>query len=117
MIDDPGLLPRAKHQAEIASPVSGFVSAIMCEQIGTAGVLLGGGREKKEDSVDPSVGIMVHKKLGDKVSTGEALCTAHYNSAERLERARPLIQQSYKIEAAPPEQKRSLIHRVIGDSQ
>ncbi len=117
VIDDPGLLPRAKHQAEIASPVSGFVSAIMCEQIGTAGVLLGGGREKKEDSVDPSVGIMVHKKLGDKVSTGEALCTAHYNSAERLERARPLIQQSYKIEAAPPEQKRSLIHRVIGDSQ
>jgi pyrimidine-nucleoside phosphorylase len=114
VIHDPGLLPRAKYQTDVVSPASGFVSAIMCEQIGTAGVLLGAGREKKEDCIDPSVGIMVRKKLGDKVSAGEALCTVHYNSAERLERARPLLQQSYKIEAAFSSARGSLVSRVIG---
>jgi pyrimidine-nucleoside phosphorylase len=117
VMDDPGLLPQAKHRADVASPTSGFVTGFMCEQIGTAGVLLGGGREKKEDSVDPAVGIIVHKKVGDKVSAGEALCTIHYNSAERLERARPLVVQSYRIETSPPTQSRPLIHRIIGDGQ
>ncbi|HEX7286082.1 MAG TPA: thymidine phosphorylase [Candidatus Angelobacter sp.] len=116
VIDDPGLLPRAKQQAIVPSPAAGFVTAIMCEQIGTACVLLGGGREKKEDSVDPAVGIMVHKKLGDKITAGEPLCTIHYNSAERLERARPLILGAYTISAEPLAQKPPLVYRVIGDA-
>ncbi len=114
VIDDPGLLPRARHQTDVASPVSGVVTSMMVEHIGTAGVLLGGGREKKEDSVDPAVGIVVHKKLGDKVFAGEALCTAHYNSTERLERARPLLLESYKIEAVASAQARPLVGKVIG---
>jgi thymidine phosphorylase len=114
-IDDTSLLPRAKQQAGVASPASGFVTSMMVEQIGTAGVLLGGGRAKKEDSVDPAVGIMVHKKLGDRVSAGEALCTVHYNSAERFEQARPLITGSYKIEASAPGPSRPLVGRVIGE--
>src|SRR5579859_1469273 len=115
VMDDPGILPHALHKADVKGTASGFVTGFMTEQIGTAGVLLGGGREKKEDSVDPAVGIIVHKKVGDKVSAGEALCTIHYNAVERLERARPLIEQSYRIEASPPTQSRPLVHRVIGD--
>src|SRR6478736_710816 len=106
VIDDPGLLPQAAQKTDINSPASGFVTAIMCEQIGTAGVLLGGGRARKEDSVDPAVGIMVHKKVGDAVSAGEALCTVYYNSAERLASAAPLIEKSYTIGATPLLQKR-----------
>jgi pyrimidine-nucleoside phosphorylase len=90
------------------------VTAMMVEQIGTAGVLLGGGREKKEDAIDPAVGIIVHKKLGDTVSAGETLCTVHYNSTHRLERARPLILQSYKIATETHARARPLIGRVIG---
>jgi pyrimidine-nucleoside phosphorylase len=116
-VDYAHLLPCAKHKVDVTSPAAGFVTSMMVEQIGTACVLLGGGRAKKEDSVDPAVGIMVHKKLGDEVSAGEALCTVHYNSAERLEQARPLIQQSYKIEATEATQERQLVHRVIGDQQ
>src|SRR5207245_4442056 len=73
VMDDPGLLPQAAQKAAVKSPASGFVTAMMCEQIGTAGVLLGGGRARKEDSVDPAVGIIVHKKLGDAVAGGEPL--------------------------------------------
>jgi pyrimidine-nucleoside phosphorylase len=114
VIDNPGLLPRAKHQAEVKSAAQGFVQGFMCEQVGTAGVVLGGGRARKEDSVDPAVGIVIHKKTGDKVSLGEPLCTVHYNSAERLEQAVPLIQQSYRISADPPLRARPLVHRIIG---
>ena len=48
---------------------------MQCEQIGTACVILGGGRERKEDSVDPAVGIVLHKKVGDRIVAGEPLAT------------------------------------------
>jgi pyrimidine-nucleoside phosphorylase len=114
VIEDPGLLPRAANKADIQSPASGFVTGFMCEQIGTAGVVLGGGRARKEDAVDPAVGIVIHKKVGDKVSAGEPLCTVHYNSEDRLRQAQPLILASYRIASAPLLQARPLVHQIIG---
>jgi len=92
------------------------VSAIACEAIGTACVILGGGREKKEDSVDSAVGIVLHKKVGAPVSAKETLATIHYNSESRAGRAKQLIQESYHISGAPPAQGRPLVHRVINGS-
>jgi thymidine phosphorylase len=89
------------------------VTAIACELVGTACVILGGGRERKEDSVDPAVGIVVHKKIGDSVATGEALCTIHCHSDAQAARAKKLLEESYQIEAAPPVHKPALVHRVI----
>jgi pyrimidine-nucleoside phosphorylase len=112
-IDDPKKLPRAEHTMMVCSPRDGYVAALQCEQVGTACVILGGGRERKEDSVDPAVGIVLHKKVGDAVSAGEGLATIHYNAEARAGRARRLLEESYRIAHAPA-QKRSLIHRVIG---
>jgi len=112
-IDDPARLPSADHRVDVPSSRAGYVSAIQCEHIGTACVILGGGREKKEDSVDPAVGIVVHKKIGDKVADGEPLCTIHCHSDEQAARAKQLIAESYQISAAPPAHRPSLIHRVI----
>ncbi len=114
VIDDPGRLPQAKQKTEVKSPAAGTVTGFMCEQIGTAGVVLGGGRARKEDSVDPAVGIMIHKKIGDKVSMGEPLCTVYYNAAERLEQAVPLILESYRIGPSAPLQARPLVRKIIG---
>ena len=111
-IDDPQRLPQAKHSVDIASPGNGFVGAIQCEMVGTACVVLGGGREKKEDSVDPAVGIILHKKVSDRVSAGESLCTIHYNSEARAAQAKKLLQQSYQIADSPPAPRR-LVHRII----
>jgi thymidine phosphorylase len=96
----------------VTSPGSGYVAAIQCEEVGTACVVLGGGREKKEDAVDPSVGIVLHKKVADRVSAGEPLCTIHYNSETLADRAKRLIEKSYQIADAPPEPRR-LVHRII----
>jgi pyrimidine-nucleoside phosphorylase len=113
VIDDPTRLPSAEHLVSAPSPASGFVTAIACEQVGTACVILGGGRERKEDSVDPAVGIVVHKKIGDKVSVGEALCTIQCHSDAQAARAKTLLIESYEISAAAPAHNPNLIHRVI----
>ncbi len=112
-IDDPSRLPEAKHRVEVPSRQTGYVASIMCEQVGTACVILGGGRERKEDSVDPSVGIVVHKKIGDKISAGESLCTIHCHSDAQAARAKAMLEESYQIATAPPPPVPSLIHRVI----
>jgi pyrimidine-nucleoside phosphorylase len=112
-IDDPTRLPGADHRVDVPSPKAGYVTAIACEQVGTACVILGGGRERKEDSVDPSVGVEVHKKLGDKVSAGEALCTIYCHSDQQAARAKTLLAESYQIAGAAPAHKPSLVHRAI----
>jgi pyrimidine-nucleoside phosphorylase/thymidine phosphorylase len=112
-IDDPSRLPGTDHRVEVPSRQAGYVTAIACEQIGTACVILGGGRERKEDSVDPAVGIVVHKKIGDKASVGESLCTIHCHSDAQAARAKTLLEESYQIAAAAPTHKISLVHRVI----
>jgi pyrimidine-nucleoside phosphorylase len=115
-IDDPKKLPQSQQAIEVTSPSAGYITSMQCEQIGTACVILGGGRERKEDSVDPAVGIVLHKKVTDPVSVGESIATIYYNDAARATRAKQLIEQSCQISDAPPSEKRPLIHRVIGKS-
>lgn len=116
VIDDPKTFRAARSTMQVTSARSGFVTAMQCEQIGTACVILGGGRERKEDSVDPAVGIVLHKKVGDRVSAGEPLATIHYNAEARGERARQMISESIEIGETLPQAKRPLVHRVIGKS-
>src|ERR1700741_1554749 len=97
VLDDPGRLPRARHTARVDAPRAGYVTAIHCEQVGVASMLLGGGREKKEDSVDPSVGLVLEKKIGDAVKAGESLCTVHYNLDSRLVHAMRLLSESFAV--------------------
>jgi pyrimidine-nucleoside phosphorylase len=116
VIDDAKRLPQAQHTMPVPSAKSGYLASVQCEQIGTACVILGGGRERKEDSVDPAVGVVLHKKVGDRVAAGEPLATIHYNADAQAARARQLIEASCKIADAAPSMKRPLIHRVIGTS-
>jgi pyrimidine-nucleoside phosphorylase len=115
VVDHVDLLPRAKSTLEVTSASTGQVMAIDCEAVGIACVVLGGGREKKEDSVDPAVGIVLHRKVGDSVSVGESLCTVHYNDGARATRAAELLRLSYRIGDQEPA-KRPLVHRVIRGS-
>jgi len=112
-IDDPKRLPQAQHRSPVLSLATGFVEAIQCEQVGIASLVLGGGRETKEDVIDPAVGLVLHKKVGDPVKKDEPLCTVHHNSDARLGSAQSLLQQAYRIATKPPAVRRPLIHRVI----
>jgi pyrimidine-nucleoside phosphorylase len=113
VIENAKSLPRARQKIAVSSSQKGFVESIQCEQMGKACVILGGGREKKEDLVDPAVGIELHKKVGDAVLAGEPICTIHYNSESRAAQAKLLIENSYHIAAASPSAPRPLIRKII----
>jgi pyrimidine-nucleoside phosphorylase len=113
IVDDPSRLPHAKKTATVRAPRDGSVSRIACEQVGVASVVLGGGREKQDDIIDPAVGIVLAKKAGDAVRAGETLCTVRYNADSRLREALDLLEKSFVVSETPP-QPRPLIHRVIG---
>ncbi len=114
VIDDPRRLAHARQTLDVTSPADGFIAETQCEQLGVACVVLGGGREKKEDTIDPAVGLEFHKRIGDAVERGEPLCTLHYNAEGRLEEARNLVEKAYQIEQEKPKVVPPLIHRVIG---
>src|SRR5437588_2054113 len=61
-------LPTANNRREVRSQTAGYVQTINCEQVGIASLVIGGGREKEEDNIDPALGIVLHKKVGDKVA-------------------------------------------------
>jgi pyrimidine-nucleoside phosphorylase len=114
IVDDPQLLPQARSHVDVRSPSAGFITATNCEQLGTALATLGGGREKKEDSIDPAVGLEFHKRIGDRVEKGEPLATIHYNSGRKLAEAESLIAASYEIGEARSGERLPLIRRIIG---
>jgi pyrimidine-nucleoside phosphorylase len=112
-LDDPARLPRAAARLAVPSPADGWVAALDAEQVGWAVVLLGGGRDRAEDRVDPAVGIVLEKKVGERVKAGEPLCSLHYNAPARLEEARRRVEQSYRIAPEPPPAVPALVRRVL----
>lgn len=107
------LLPNATGAREISSPRAGYVSAIEAEYIGLASSMIGAGRDTKEDSIDPAVGVILEVKVGQKVDAGGVLCRLYYTSDERVEEAAQLVEDAFRISAAPPEE-RALILEVVG---
>ena len=79
VIDVYNLLPTAEYKVEVKSDVSGYVTQIESENMGVAASILGAGRETKESEIDLAVGIVLEKKVGDKVETGDTLAVIHSN--------------------------------------
>ncbi|HUK31043.1 MAG TPA: thymidine phosphorylase [Candidatus Acidoferrum sp.] len=113
VVDEPKRLPQARAKVDVTAASAGFVAAIDCEKLGIACGVLGGGREKKEDKIDPAVGLEFHRRLGDRVERGAPLATLHYNGDARLAEARQLVESSYRIGDKAPA-ARPLVHKVIG---
>ncbi len=116
IVGDPGRLPRAEHEQRVTALRDGYVTSIQCEQIGIASMILGGGREKMSDAVDPAVGLVLEKKTGDAVKAGQTLCVVHYNSDARLRESAELLAKSFEIgPQAPP--LSPLVQKIIGSEE
>jgi pyrimidine-nucleoside phosphorylase len=107
------LLPNATGMREILSPRAGFVSAIMAEDIGRASQMMGAGRARKEDAIDPAVGVILEVKAGEKVEAGSVLCRLYYTGEENLDEAAELVEDAFRISGTRPEE-RELILEVVG---
>ncbi|MBN1385075.1 MAG: pyrimidine-nucleoside phosphorylase [Elusimicrobia bacterium] len=83
VVDNPSLLPQSKKQIEVKSERSGYVEKINTYDIGLCSLILGAGRKTKEDTIDPSVGIYIRKKISDKIGRGETFAIFHTDGNER----------------------------------
>jgi pyrimidine-nucleoside phosphorylase len=107
------LLPNATGMREITSPRAGYVSVIDAEDIGVASNMIGAGREKKEDAIDPAVGIILEVKVGEKVDAGSVLCRLYYTKEDKVDEAADMVEDAFRISASKPDE-RELILEVVG---
>ena len=107
------LLPNATGMREVASPRGGYVSSIDAQDIGSASNMIGAGRDRKEDAIDPAVGIILEVKAGEKVDAGSVLCRLYYTKEDRVEEAAEMVEDAFRISAQKPEE-RELILEVVG---
>ena len=102
-VDDPEKLVSVSKLIPIRAEASGFVGEMDAKLIGTAALLLGAGREKASDSIDPSVGILMKKRYGDRVEAGEELAVFYVNDETDLAQAEAAFRAGLTIRLAPPE--------------
>ncbi|MGY4788999.1 pyrimidine-nucleoside phosphorylase [Bacillus sp. OHL2] len=110
IVDQPEKLPQAPYKIEVPAKESGVVAEIVADEIGVAAMILGAGRATKEDDIDLSVGIMLNKKVGDRVEKGDSLVTLHANR-EDVANVTEKIYDNIRI--ADHADAPTLIHTVI----
>ena len=110
VVNSPELLPTAEYQIDYKAKSSGVVSELIANEIGVASMMLGAGRQTKEDDIDLSVGIVLNKKVGDNVNEGESLLTIHSNR-ENVDDVIKKLDESIEIQAQA--KTPTLIHKII----
>lgn len=110
VVDAPEKLPTATYQIDYKAKTSGVVAELIANEIGVASMMLGAGRQTKEDDIDLSVGIVLNKKVGDSVNKGDSLLTIHSNQ-ENIDDVIAKLDESITIkdQATAP----NLIHKII----
>ncbi|MDO4965483.1 MAG: pyrimidine-nucleoside phosphorylase [Lachnospiraceae bacterium] len=103
---------RATICYELLSETDGYVKGIECEEVGMASLLLGGGRRSKTDEIDLWTGIILNKKVGDKVEKGECIAKLYANDNAKLEQAKTRLFDAYSF-SSDPVNKNVLIKEII----
>lgn len=110
IVDDLTKLPQAKYKIELPAKQSGYISRMVADEIGVASMILGAGRATKEDVIDLAVGLVLHKKVGDKVEEGESILTI-YSNRENVEDVKQKLYDNIFI--ADTATAPTLIHTII----
>jgi pyrimidine-nucleoside phosphorylase/thymidine phosphorylase len=100
--DDPGRLPKSAGTVDLPAERGGFVTRLACRAVGHAIMLLGAGRETMASAIDPAVGVVLHRKVGDRVEAGEPLLTVHFNERRRLEEALAILGDAVRVAPGAP---------------
>jgi len=95
-------LCRVRRLVEVYPLQDGYLAGLVAEKIGIASQMLGAGRAKKEDAIDPAVGLVMHKRVGDALSVKEPFCTLYVNDESHLEEAIALLHESMTISQEKP---------------
>jgi pyrimidine-nucleoside phosphorylase len=107
--DSPSRLPQARETVVVRSERDGRVTRLSARPVGQAAMLLGAGRETVDGAIDPAVGVVLHKKVGDPVAVNEPVVTVHVGSRARLEAALALLRGAIEVQAQAPQPRRLVI--------
>tara|TARA_B100000683_G_C12481634_1_gene551611 strand:- start:857 stop:2170 length:1314 start_codon:yes stop_codon:yes gene_type:complete len=115
VIDDRGLLPLSSKTTVFTASQTGYLSAVNTEKVGVASMLLGGGRQKASDAVDPSVGLEIHARLGDAITAGQPIATV-YHQEKGLDECLEVLKSAFTIDEQPISAPPLFIDRVDENS-
>ena len=113
--EHPEKLPKAPYSFEVLAEKDGFITHMDTESVGIASVMLGAGRSKKDDVIDPSAGILLKKKYGDSVKKGEALAVLYASKESLFADAAGKLKEAYVLGAEMPLEKKLIYARVTKD--
>jgi pyrimidine-nucleoside phosphorylase len=108
-IEDPSKLPTINNVHVVRSPKAGHLSKCEAYDIGVAAVRLGAGRDNKEDTIDPAVGIMVMAKVGDSVEEDQPLAEIRYRDESHLRSALSVLGNTWTISDFPVDPPRLIL--------
>lgn len=100
VVDQPEKLPQAKYIIELEAKEDGYVKEMVADEIGTAAMILGAGRATKESTIDLAVGLMLRKKIGDKVQKGDSLVTI-YSNFENVDAVKQKLYENITVTSEP----------------
>ncbi|HHY43107.1 MAG TPA: pyrimidine-nucleoside phosphorylase [Thermoanaerobacterales bacterium] len=112
VLEDYSLLPKAKYELEVKAPADGFVKQIDAVRLGLASMKIGAGRQKKEDIIDPAVGIWIYKKVGEEVTKGEPFAKILANDKEKLTWAADEARAAFEFSREPKEKRKVIWAKI-----
>jgi pyrimidine-nucleoside phosphorylase len=112
VIEDTTLLATAPREGVITAPEDGYVTSCDALAVGIAATRLGAGRERKEDTIDPGVGITIEAKIGDRVSAGDALAKVRYRDESRWEAQRGPLAAAWAVGGRPEDPPPLILERI-----
>ena len=116
VLDDPEQFQKAPIVQEVKATKDGYITHIQTEQCGIASSVLGAGRERKEDSIDPSAGIILVKKYGEAVSAGDSIARLYTSQKQSVQQAQEMLLDAIEIGSEKPEPEKLVYARVTADS-
>mgnify|MGYP001408388445 CR=1 FL=1 len=116
VLDDPEQFQKATIVQEVKATKDGYITHIQTEQCGIASSVLGAGRERKEDSIDPSAGIILVKKYGEAVSAGDSIARLYTSQKQSVQQAQEMLLDAIEIGSEKPEPEKLVYARVTADS-
>jgi pyrimidine-nucleoside phosphorylase len=112
VVDDYTRLPTAPRSMAVVAPRAGFVAEMTAGAVGVASMILGAGRERAEDAVDPAVGVVCRKKPGERVAAGETVFEVRYRATGRMLAAVPLLEEAFTVADAPPREQPLVLEEI-----
>jgi len=112
-LEDYSLLPQAQYEDFVVAPEDGYIAGLEARAMGVASMILGAGRDRSDATIDPAVGLVFEKKVGDAVRAGERVCTLYFNDRSRVPRALDMIREAVAISPDPVSPPPLILERVL----